>query len=89
VRTVRVSIRGLVQGVFFRASCAEQAARLGVSGWVRNTADGRLEAVFHGSDDAVERIVAWCHEGPRHARVDAVDVTPEPAFEGSGFRVER
>jgi acylphosphatase len=89
MRTVRVTIRGLVQGVFFRASCAEEAARLAISGWVRNTADGRLEAVFHGSDEAVERMIAWCREGPRHARVEGVDVRPEPAFEGSGFRVER
>jgi len=89
MRTVRVTIRGLVQGVFFRASCAERAAALGISGWVRNTADGRLEAVFHGRDDDVERLVAWCREGPRHARVEGVEVRPEPPFEGSGFRIER
>jgi acylphosphatase len=88
VRTVRVTVRGLVQGVFFRASCADLAAELGISGWVRNTPEGLLEAVFQGPDEAVERMLAWCREGPRHARVDAVDVRPESSFEGSGFRVE-
>jgi acylphosphatase len=87
MRTVRVRIRGRVQGVFFRASCADEAARLGVSGWVRNTADGELEAVFHGPEETVERILGWCREGPPMARVDGVDVRDEPPYEGAGFRV--
>lgn len=88
MRTVRVTIRGLVQGVFFRASCVDRAAALGISGWVRNTPDGCLEAVFHGRDDDVERLVAWCREGPRHARVEGLEVRPELPFEGSGFHIE-
>jgi acylphosphatase len=89
MRTVRVKIAGHVQGVFFRASCARLADDLGVSGWVRNLPDGDLEAVFQGPDAAVERILAWCREGPRHARVDAVDVRPEPPLGRAGFCVER
>ena len=87
MRTVRVRISGRVQGVFFRASCADLARGLGLEGWVRNRPDGDLEAVFQGADEAVERIVAWCRTGPPSARVDTVEVSDEPAFDGSGFRV--
>ena len=89
VRGVRVRISGRVQGVFFRASCARRADELGLSGWVRNRPDGDLEAVFEGPDRAVEDIVAWCREGPPHARVDRVDVLAEPPLLETGFRVER
>ena len=89
MRTVRVRISGRVQGVFFRASCADLARDLGLDGWVRNRPDGDLEAVFHGPDDAVDRIIEWCRTGPPAARVDTVEVCDEPSFEGSGFRVSR
>jgi acylphosphatase len=89
VRTVRVTVTGRVQGVFFRASCAERARDLGLTGWVRNVGGGGLEALFHGSDDAVEAIVAWCRDGPPMARVDRVEVRDEPPYEGDGFRVAR
>ena len=76
-----------MQGVFFRASCADLARDLGLDGWVRNRPDGDLEAVFQGSEDAVERIVSWCRTGPPSAQVDTVEVSDEPGFEGAGFRV--
>jgi acylphosphatase len=87
MRTVRVRISGRVQGVFFRASCADLARDLALDGWVRNRPDGDLEAVFQGSDEAVERIVSWCRTGPPSARVNTVEVSDEPVFEGDGFRV--
>ena len=71
-----VIVRGVVQGVFFRASCQEQARRAGVAGWVRNRADGSVEAHLEGPASAVEQLVAWCHEGPSRARVESVDVAP-------------
>lgn len=80
-------MRGRVQGVWFRESCREQAVALGVSGWVRNLADGRVEAVLEGPAAAVDRVVAWCREGPRRARVDDVEVTAEVLVGESGFRV--
>ncbi len=70
----RVLVTGRVQNVFYRASCAEQAAAEGVHGWVRNLPDGRVEACFEGTRDAVDRMVAWCHQGPPSARVSAVEV---------------
>jgi acylphosphatase len=88
MRTVRVRISGRVQGVFFRTSCARVAEDLGIAGWVRNLPGGDLEGVFQGEDRAVEDILAWCHDGPSHARVDRVDVSDEPAFADAGFRIE-
>jgi acylphosphatase len=73
----RVIVHGLVQGVFFRDTVRRQAAAAGVAGWVRNTRDGTVEAVFEGDPVTVERLVTLCHEGPRGARVDRVDVVDE------------
>lgn len=80
-------ILGRVQGVFFRASCARQATALGVAGWVRNGADGSVEAVFEGEDRAVAAILRWCRTGPRGARVDEVVVTDEAPEGLAGFEV--
>jgi acylphosphatase len=66
-----------VQGVWFRQSCADVARAAGVNGWVRNRPDGRVEAVFEGDDAAVERMVAWCRQGPSRAHVTGVEVAPE------------
>jgi len=82
-----VYVSGRVQGVFFRESCQEQAQLAGVDGWVRNLADGRAEAVLEGSAATVDRVVAWCHEGPRRARVDRVEVVDETPIGERGFRV--
>ena len=73
-----VFVEGRVQGVCFRAETCEAARRCGVTGWVRNLRDGRVEAVFEGPEDAVERAVAWCRTGPPHAIVTRIEVTREP-----------
>ena len=78
----RVLVSGRVQGVFYRGSCAEQARAAGLAGWVRNLLDGRVEAMFEGDDDAVERLVTWCRSGPPRAAVTDVqveDVEPDGA----------
>ncbi|MEK7818067.1 MAG: acylphosphatase [Actinomycetota bacterium] len=83
-----VYISGRVQGVFFRAWVAENARRLGLGGWVRNLFDGRVEAVFEGEPEKVDRMAALCHEGPEHARVDIVANDDSHAPEGlAGFEV--
>jgi acylphosphatase len=83
----RVIVHGQVQGVFFRDTVRRLAERHGVSGWIRNNWDGTVEAVFEGDEDAVERLVRFSHEGPRGARVDAVEVQEEPDEGLSGFGV--
>jgi acylphosphatase len=72
-------VSGVVQGVGFRASTRDEALRYpGVSGWVRNLADGRVEAVFVGERAQVEKLVEWCRQGPPGSRVDDVEVVEEP-----------
>ena len=83
----RVVVHGHVQGVFFRDSVRRRAVGSGVSGWVRNTRDGAVEAVFEGEPVAVDALVAFCREGPRGARVDRVDVTDEQPEGLSGFAI--
>ena len=82
-----IVVRGRVQGVFFRDSTRRLAQRHGVAGWVANRWDGAVEAVFEGEPDAVERLVAFSREGPRGARVDAVEVTDEEPEGLLGFAV--
>ena len=83
----RVVVTGHVQGVFFRDSVQRLALRSSVAGWVRNNRDGSVEAVFEGEPDAVERLVAFCRDGPRGARVDRVDVHEDEAEGLDGFTV--
>jgi acylphosphatase len=84
---MRVRVRGRVQGVFFRAETRGRAESLGLAGWVRNAADGSVEAIFEGEPERVESMVEWCRRGPDGAIVDQVEtVAEEPAGE-SGFRV--
>ena len=70
----RVIVTGRVQGVGYRQSWHDQAAILGVEGWVRNNVDGTVEAVVEGQPEAVERMLAWMREGPRWAEVTGLHV---------------
>ena len=83
----RVLVTGRVQGVCFRQSTADEATALGLSGWVRNLPDGRVEAVFEGTRELVDAAIAWCGQGPTHAHVEAVAVTGEPPEGLVGFRL--
>jgi acylphosphatase len=74
--TRRLTIQGLVQGVWFRESMRQEAARLGVTGWVRNRLDGSVEAIVQGTAEAVAEITLWARHGPEQARVDRVDDAP-------------
>lgn len=77
--TQHIKLRGRVQGVFFRESLCRKAAELGVTGWVRNRADGSLEAMLQGEADAVKAAIEWAKRGPEYARVEAIEIA-----EGSG-----
>jgi acylphosphatase len=70
----KLIISGKVQGVYFRLETRKAALQAGVDGYVKNRADGSVEAVFQGPTQAVDQMVAWCHQGPPAARVDQVTV---------------
>ena len=84
-------VYGHVQGVNFRTATRRQGQALGVSGWVRNLPDGRVELRAQGTRGRVEALLAWCRKGPPSARVASVDVdweAPDPELPAS-FRVLR
>ena len=83
----RVVVHGVVQGVGFRYALARAARGRGVNGWVRNRADGTVEAVLEGTPEAVEALVHWCREGPRGAEVERVDVDEEQPEGLRGFSI--
>ena len=87
MKRAHVVVHGDVQGVFFRDTVRGAARERGVAGWVRNNPDGTVEAVFEGTDDAVDALVAVCREGPRAAQVREVDVTAEEPEALEGFEV--
>jgi len=84
----RVYISGRVQGVFFRTETEDEALRRGVCGWVRNLPDGRVEAVFEGEKDKVDKLIEFCKRGPPGARITKVEVAWED-FKGEfqDFRI--
>ena len=71
---VHVLISGRVQGVWYRASTKQKAEQLGIFGWVRNTKEGHVEAVFEGDEDNVNKLIDWCYLGPPLAKVENVKI---------------
>lgn len=84
--TARFLVSGRVQGVFFRASTRNEAERLGLGGSASNLADGRVEVVASGSDEALAALERWLWQGPPSARVDDVTREPKPDRDFDGFR---
>ncbi|MEA2447776.1 MAG: acylphosphatase [Actinomycetota bacterium] len=85
---VHVFVNGEVQGLGFRQAIADKATEQGVTGWVRNLRDGRVEAVLEGPRDEVYRVVGLCRAGPKGARVDGVQVDREPPRNEKTFKVK-
>lgn len=82
-----VFVSGRVQGVYYRASTREAAENRGIAGWVRNLDDGRVEAVFEGSEEDVDAMVEWCHTGSSGAKVEAVEAVFEDPEGLEGFEI--
>lgn len=84
-----VLISGRVQRVGFRFSTQDMATLYGLTGWVRNLPDERVEAVFEGDRSSVEDMIRWCHKGPPHAIVQEVRVVYEPPEGLNGFDIQQ
>ena len=86
---VHVIISGRVQGVWFRSDTKQKAEQLGITGWVKNTIGGNVEAIFEGEEDIVKEMIDWCHRGPPLAQVEHVEVKnqdPTNGFEDFSIR---
>jgi acylphosphatase len=83
----RVVVSGRVQGVFFRDTTRRRAEAASVAGWVRNTPEGSLEAVFEGDPASVDQLVEFCRRGPSRAEITSVQVSEEEPEGLSGFQV--
>ena len=87
MKRAEVTVRGMVQGVFFRVETRDRARSLGLSGWVENASDGTVRAAFEGDDERVASMVDWCGRGPRGAQVDDVEVTWADPEGEDGFTI--
>jgi acylphosphatase len=85
----RFLVEGLVQGVYYRATTVDEARRLGLTGWVRNCSDGRVELVACGEATKLAELERWLWKGPPAARVENVIVADEPLQRFNGFSVRR
>lgn len=84
---VHVYVSGVVQGVWFRVYAKKRADVVGVCGWIRNLADGRVEAVFEGTEDQINEMIAWCYRGSPLSTVEQVHVMHEKSKGEIGFEI--
>jgi acylphosphatase len=89
MKTIRLIIKGKVQGVFFRATAKDIADRLGIKGWVRNLPDNNVEIIATAADEHLAQLIEWCKKGPPRAIVDEVIIEDAEAQAVKGFRIIR
>jgi len=86
---VHIYVSGRVQGVFYRSNTRRKALELGITGWVRNLPDGRVEIVAEGEREKLERLIEWCRHGPPLARVEDLEIIwEEPRGEFDSFTIK-
>ena len=89
MKTIRLTIKGKVQGVFYRATAKDVADLIGIKGWVRNLPDNNVEITATASEGTLEKFINWCKQGPPKARVDEVIIEDLRLEEFNGFRIIR
>ncbi len=89
MQTVRLIIKGKVQGVFYRATAKELANQLGITGWVRNLPDMNVEITATAPHEVLQHFIDWCKHGPPRARVDEIIVEEREFEEFEGFKILR
>lgn len=87
--TVHILIKGKVQGVFYRATARQIAVSAGITGWIRNTEEGNVEAIVSGSEEQLQKFIQWCKQGSEKAIVDEVIVTDKEERIFAGFAIRR
>jgi acylphosphatase len=87
--TVHLLIKGRVQGVFYRASAKEVADKLNLTGWIKNTAEGHVEATVTGNEQVLQQFIQWCEKGPQRAVVTEVAVNSVPDVFFTSFSIAR
>jgi len=89
MKTIRLTVKGKVQGVFYRATAKDVADLLGIKGWVKNLPDRNVEIRATGSEELLQKFIDWCKQGPPKAKVDEVIVEELGLEEFNGFRIIR
>ena len=89
MKRTRITITGVVQGVWFRKSASEKAKSLGLSGWVKNLSNGAVLAEAEGKISDVEQFITWCYQGPENAVVTGVETENVPLENDSDFIIIR
>jgi acylphosphatase len=89
LQTISISIRGKVQGVFFRQSAREKAKEIGVTGFVRNEPDDTVFITATGTAEQLSRFTDWCRQGPPRARVTGIVTNGKPLEEFDSFSIDR
>ncbi len=87
--TYHLTISGKVQGVFYRASAKQIASKTGITGWIKNTKEGNVEAMVSGTEDQLQPFLAWCKQGPSGARVLNVQIMPEQETHFNDFSIKK
>ena len=87
--TVQLLIKGKVQGVFYRATAKDVAEKLELTGWVKNTKEGDVEAIATGTEEKLQQFINWCRQGPSRAIVTDVQITEKGEENFEGFKVVR
>ena len=89
MKTVRLIIKGRVQGVYYRASAKEVADLLGIKGWVKNLPDSNVEVNATASEETLQKFIAWSKDGPPRAIVDEIIVEEITFQEFNNFKILR
>ena len=89
MKTVRLTIKGKVQGVFYRATAKDVADLMGVNGWIKNLPNDNVEIIATATEEILQKFINWCKQGPPKAKVDDVNVEELELQEFNGFRIIR
>ena len=89
MKTIRLTIKGKVQGVFYRATAKDIADQFGIKGWVRNLPNNNVEITATATEELLQKFIDWCKQGPPRAKVDDVIVEELNLEEFNGFRIIR